>query len=664
MLTLVLSAFAADWAAANASGDCTAVVAALPNPSTSIEHLVAARCLERLDQDGRALELLGAPAAGDPLAPYLSIVRARASLDRGKPEDAVTALSGVSIPGTEDELLRSRALVMTGRGLEARETLRALLETPVGDEARWWLAEGARLRGDTPAAIATWRALWTKHPMSAWSVKAEQALADAKAPVPEYASEEGRALAMERARTLLALKQAPLAIPLLDGIHGQTPFLSSGQLLYMADALFDAKLYPRAVDWFGRANASGTSARAAFDEALATARAGDYPRAAERYRALISAYPGTSQADEALYKLPYMDYDAGKFPEAREGFRTYLAAQPNGKFARDARWFRAWAAWRRGDQPAAIAGFDEVITADRGTEQATGARYWKAVAANDTDALRAVLRDAPNSGYAWFAAWRLGVRYPRSEAPVRPEFPASFVAAHTSLGLGRTLAQAGLAEWARPWLASSVADAAAGGSATALPMAWLLIDAEDYQGAKKLASKYCASGPAAAAACLPRPHGGTVAALASERGLDPLLPYAIMNAESGLDPSVTSPAGARGLMQLMPALAADLAREAMPGFAPDDLYRAGVNARLGTLELTLLQARFSRASTQPSLPLVIASYNGGAAAVDRWLATYTTAPEPDRFAEDISFTETRRYVRRVLGFLMEYRRAYGDPPAQ
>jgi soluble lytic murein transglycosylase-like protein len=110
----------------------------------------------------------------------------------------------------------------------------------------------------------------------------------------------------------------------------------------------------------------------------------------------------------------------------------------------------------------------------------------------------------------------------------------------------------------------------------------------------------------------------------------------------------------------MPALAADLARDVLPGFGPDDLYRAGVNARLGTLELSLLSARYTRAGTQPSLPLVIAGYNGGADAVDRWIAGYTTAPDADRFAEDISFTETRRYVRRVLGYLMEYRRAYGD----
>jgi soluble lytic murein transglycosylase len=665
-LLLLASAFASttpgstipSWPASMAAGDCDEVTRLLPSPTAPVERLAAARCLERLDQDGRALEVLG--TIDGPLAPYAAIVRARALLDRGDPAAAAQALVGVALNGPEDELLRGRALVLAGKGLDARDGLRALTEGAVGDEARGWLAEGARLRGDQPAAIATWRALWTRHPTSVWSGRAEQALAGANASVPAYGDDVGRSLALERVKTLLALKQANLAIPLLDGVHTAKAFTTQSELLYMADALFDAKLYPRAVDWFARAGASTLSARTAFDEALATARAGDYPGAATRYRALMTRFPGTSQAEEALFKIPYMEYDAGRLEEARGGFRAYLDARPDGKFARDARWFHAWAAWRRGDTPQALVGFDEVLKYDGGTEQGVAARYWKARATDDAQALRAVLRDAPDSGYAWFAAQRLGVKYPQPAKAERPTFPAAFVTAHPSLETGLLLAHAGLPDWARPLLATATADAAAGGSTTAIPMAWALIDAEDYPAARKLAAKYCGTGPAAAAACLPRPHADTVEAIAVERGLDPLLPYAIMNAESGLDPSVTSPAGARGLMQLMPTLAAQLAKDTIPGFAPDDLYRAGVNARLGTLELSLLQSRFGRANTQPSLPLVIAGYNGGGDAVARWIGGYTTAPEPDRFAEDISFTETRRYVRRVLGFLMAYRRAYGD----
>ena len=188
-------------------------------------------------------------------------------------------------------------------------------------------------------------------------------------------------------------------------------------------------------------------------------------------------------------------------------------------------------------------------------------------------------------------------------------------------------------------------------------MARALAAAEDYPAARSVGRAYCATAPDV---CSPRPHAGAVGTIARAYGLDPLLPYAIMNAESGLDPSVTSPAGARGLMQLMPTLATALAKDVLAGFQIDDLYRAGVNARLGTTELSLLHRRFGGGGVRPSLPLVIAGYNGGAEAVDRWLKTYAAPPDADRFAEDISFSETRKYVRRVLGFLQEYRKVYGD----
>ncbi len=661
-LFLAPHAFAAppEWSAAMAVGDCARVTALLASPTAPVERLVLARCLEKSDQDGRALEVLG--EIGGVLAPYAGVVRARALLDRGRPADAIRALEGVTLAGDAEELLRGRALVQAGRGAEARDGLRALLETRSGAEARWWLAEGARMREDLPAAIAAWRAIWTRHPTSPWSARAEGALAAAGVPVPFYADEPGRALALERAKRLLDIQQAGLAILLLDGVHAQAAFASASEQLFMANALFDAKAYGRSLEWFARVGAATSAPAVAFDEALATARAGDYPVAAERYRALMARWPTSPQADEALFKIPYMDYDAGRLEAARAGFLTYLDTRPDGKFARDARWFRAWAAWRRGDTAGALAGFEEVRHRDRGTEQGVAARYWTARAREDTNELRAIAREAGDSGYAWFAADHLGMRFPVPAEATRPSFPAAFVTAHPSLETGLLLAGAGLADWAAPLLATATRDATAGGAATAIPMAWALIDAEDYTGARKMAARYCSTGPEAAAACLPRPHAPVVASIARERGLNPLLPYAIMNAESGLDPSVTSPAGARGLMQLMPALAADLARDVLPGFGPDDLYLAGVSARLGTLELTALNLRFGGGGTQPALPLVIAGYNGGAAAVDRWIGSYASAPDADRFAEDISFTETRRYVRRVLGYLMQYRRAYGDPP--
>ena len=83
-------------------------------------------------------------------------------------------------------------------------------------------------------------------------------------------------------------------------------------------------------------------------------------------------------------------------------------------------------------------------------------------------------------------------------------------------------------------------------------------------------------------------------------------------------------------------------------------------AELGVAELVSLAERFSDSGVDPTLPLVIAGYNGGEKAVRRWLALYPNPPEADHFAEDVGYTETRRYVRRVLGTLQAYRYIYGD----
>jgi soluble lytic murein transglycosylase len=240
--------------------------------------------------------------------------------------------------------------------------------------------------------------------------------------------------------------------------------------------------------------------------------------------------------------------------------------------------------------------------------------------------------------------------------------------------LGLELARAGLKNWARAELRPYKAKVA-GDRAASLTLAEALIEAGDYVGAKSLAQKYCSTpssstaDPWATRLCWPRPEVGALDPELSEHGLPAHLPYSIMTAESALKPWVTSPAGARGLMQLMPALAAGLHRDRFPGspYDPDQLYQPAYNAMLGVTELGQLQAHFGtdkriRDEGMPHarLPLAIAGYNGGKAAVERWLSAGAAPIEADVFMENIGYTETRRYVRRVLGYMQTYRLVYGD----
>ncbi len=655
---LVPLASAASWGDAMATGDCQGVVDALPAPERDVERLAAARCLERLGNAGRAAEV-AAGVSDKRLAPYARLIRARALLVRDDPAGAVAALEGVALSGPEDELLRGRALVQADRSLDARDGLRALLEVRgAGAEARYWLARGAETRGETEAALSTYRALWSKFPRDSFADQAAGRLAAMGAPVPDAATVDGRALMMDRARTLLAQKEAADAVPLLDAIAVADPFDTEEERLFLADALFEGKAYGRARDAYAALPAARERPDTLFQYALATARAGDYPAAEGLYGELVRRFPEAKQADEAAWKPGYMKHDAGDLEGAVAALGVYLAEHPDGKFATDARWFRAWDLHRLGRDIEAANEMEKLLGAWPQVDLAVAARYWRARIQGDTKGLEQVLSLYPDTGYAWFAAQRLGRKYPAPPPATPPKLPASFVGAHPEVETARLLIEAGMPDWARPLLGGLHAEAGKDKD-TALAFSWLLVDAEDYSGAKKLACRY-KSERAGLEACVVRPHRGAVTAIATEYALDPLLPYAIMTAESGVDPSVTSPAGARGLMQLMPKLAADLARDRIPGFHPSELYRAGVNARLGTTELGLLQRRWERAAVEPRLPLVIASYNGGANAVDRWLGGYTRPPDADEFAENISFTETRRYVRKVLGYLQMYRRTYGE----
>jgi soluble lytic murein transglycosylase len=227
------------------------------------------------------------------------------------------------------------------------------------------------------------------------------------------------------------------------------------------------------------------------------------------------------------------------------------------------------------------------------------------------------------------------------------------------------LAAAGLQTWARDRLDSVEAAAKAEGSDGVLALSDVRAAAGDWRGAQALVRSRCPKpgqgDPAMQRRCWPRPLGAAVAPVAARYRVPANLPFAIMTAESALQPEVTSIAGARGLMQLMPALAAQHHAEVYPDrpWHPDRLYDPRVNARLGVHELGTLQAAFGARGVEPALPLVIAGYNAGTAAVDRWLSAAGPEVEADVWAENIGYTETRRYVRRVLGYLRAYELVYG-----
>ncbi|HYM44553.1 MAG TPA: lytic transglycosylase domain-containing protein [Solirubrobacteraceae bacterium] len=139
---------------------------------------------------------------------------------------------------------------------------------------------------------------------------------------------------------------------------------------------------------------------------------------------------------------------------------------------------------------------------------------------------------------------------------------------------------------------------------------------------------------------------------AAAKHLDPALIAAVIYAETKFDPR-TSPAGAEGLMQILPSTAQFLAH--LSGgvrFTTSDLGTPAINVAYGSYYLRYLLDHYGGDET-----LAVAAYNAGLANVDRWVARAGAEGKRLQVAE-IPFAETRAYVQRVLQAQQEYRSLY------
>lgn len=158
----------------------------------------------------------------------------------------------------------------------------------------------------------------------------------------------------------------------------------------------------------------------------------------------------------------------------------------------------------------------------------------------------------------------------------------------------------------------------------------------------------------------PRAFRGVVEREATRRELDPTHMWALMYTESRFRRFVVSPVGARGALQIMPWTARQLAErldELDEGrFDVDRLYDIDDNAKLSAYYVSELMHKFHG---QPAM--AYASYNGGPSNVARWLTAKSNGPYPldlDTFIEEIVFSETYRYTKRVLEVQAAYALLY------
>jgi soluble lytic murein transglycosylase len=153
----------------------------------------------------------------------------------------------------------------------------------------------------------------------------------------------------------------------------------------------------------------------------------------------------------------------------------------------------------------------------------------------------------------------------------------------------------------------------------------------------------------------PLEHAGAICAAARRYDLDPALVAAVIYTESRFNVHAQSSQGAVGLMQILPATAAQIARESGGvSFVAADLEDPRVNVRYGCYYL-----RHALDAFHGDVRAAVASYNAGLGVTEAWWAQATAAGHGLRVA-DIPYPETRAYVTKVLALRRVYRDTYGD----
>ena len=142
---------------------------------------------------------------------------------------------------------------------------------------------------------------------------------------------------------------------------------------------------------------------------------------------------------------------------------------------------------------------------------------------------------------------------------------------------------------------------------------------------------------------------------AKYRKVDPFFVNGIIRQESLFDSRALSPAGARGLMQIMPATGKTLYPKTnlKKPFEIKALFDPELNIRLGVKYVSQLNKRFGNNEMH-----TLISYNAGPHVMKKWLKRFGHLQDQDVFIESIPYPETRRYVKHVLRNLGIYKALY------
>jgi soluble lytic murein transglycosylase len=621
--------------------------------------------------------LAQARRSGEELADYADFLGAEASHQGGDDAAAEKLLKGFadrypdSIFVDQEPDLEASILLALNDPAGARAALARGEDTDAANRAGYELAEGQveLALGQVTTANAVLKKLLLSHPLTAeaqtallkltqtgaasqFTVADQRTLADAYydagrysdaetqyrtlAHAPEVSASDRADFAVAEAACQLKLKRlTPAVVQALPDTDDENGARRLDLLMELArDRDDEADQQRIASEMETRFPRSPWLAEALFSAGNMYLLKRDYPKAIEYYSYLAAHFPSTKNAAAAHWRAGWLNYRLGNFAEAARLFDAQIKLYPSA---------------------------DETVSALywRGRLYETQDHYPALAAAN----YRAIIRAYQHYFYAQMARARLAelgtsAAAGKLESPPAPELDQfqpvaeprlvdSFPVDSPHLAKAKLLANAGLNEF----IAAEIKADPDSDSWSALAEAQIYANyGETFRAihALKRALPYASSASISAIPLaywrilFPEPYWDTIKTESARNNLNPYLVASLIRQESEFNPSVVSYANAYGLMQLLPAVGRQLAREeGMTHFETFQLLDPETNIKLGTRYLRQMLDKFNGVEEY-----ALAAYNAGDSRVTDWESAgpYTGM---DEFVESIPFTQTREYVEAI-----------------
>lgn len=564
-------------------------------------------------------------------------------------------------------------------GAEAllRRFLAGFPARPEAPAALYLLGLSFEAQGKNLEASRAFRELWLAAPASPYGEAAGDRLERLEAEGATLPSPTPAEL-MERAERLLAGGQRAAARDQAAAVLADMPDpeLTLRGLRVLASAWRRGSRYDvveQAADKALKEIAEARRPALLLEWARVQQRAGAREAALATLDRLAREFPAALEVAEALVRSARLLEDAGRSGEAEARYRRVVADFSDRDAVGPALWRLGWLAYLRSDLGAAASEFDRLATLPAAAPYRYPATYWAARAREalgdgaEAERLYGLLVvEAPRNYYGILAGQRTHADAAAHAAAVAlPADALQPLAGDRRFARAEALRSLGLGDFAVGELEEIQAR-----SLPEPPKLYALgaafVRQERYHLAIRIFRRFFVDLAASGDPNLPRQFWETFYPLGWQRELmdaaaraklDPFLLAAFAREESSFYPAARSPAGARGLMQLMPDTARSLAlRRGLVLADGDRLDDPGPNLELGALYLAVLLQEF------PDPRLAAAAYNAGPVRVREWWAA-RKSDDLELFVEQIPFDETRHFVKRVMVSWEEYRRIYGGAGA-